>query len=443
MLLFILLNNTIGLAQENPDFPIGPPNIVIFLSDDHSAEDVGYLGNRDVTTPVIDKLASEGMIFTKAFAASSVCSPSRSSIFTGLFPHRHGCDVISGQIFDNKEIKTLPEYLSEVGYRVGLAGKTHVYPKEAFPFEYLERHEIQQFLNANKEDPFCLIVAYNNPHEPYFNKKNGTRSRSIHAKEWMPNTPETKALIAGYYDNVENLDNEIGTSLYWLKEMDALENTIQIYTSDHGSGLPFAKWTLYEQGLRVPLVIKWKDVIKPGTRSDAMISLVDLLPTLLAATGSSKTIKNIDGENFLPVILGEKDNHRTFICATYTNRELNDGNKYPIRSIRNERFKLILNFNYKEPFSIRMTTRPDTRAIIGGYRAAESWKRISRDNDFAAKRYHEFKNRPKFELYDLENDPYELDNLIDHTQYERIAQELKDELKKWMSQQNDPMLKNM
>ncbi len=416
------------------------PNIIIFLSDDHGADDTGYTGNTDVSTPVINKFAEEGMIFSHAFAPASICAPSRSAIYTGMYPHKNGGHQQSCRINDG--IKTLPVYLTDQGYRVALAGKIHVKPEAAFPFEYIGLNEVPSFLESIEKQPFCLIISYYTPHEPYFNKKNGVPFNRLSPKGWMPDTPETRKLIAGNYDNVENLDNEIGTSLYWIEKAGLPDNTIQIYTSDHGSGLPYCKWTLYEKGLHVPFIIKWDGVIKPGTKSDALVGLVDILPTILEIAGVSIP-ENLDGKSLMPLITGKAKTHHEYIYAAYTNLGVNEGNRYPIRSIRNERYKLLINFNHQEPFSIRNITRPDERSVICGYRVLQSWKEISESDSFAGERFNKFHIRPKFELYDLNNDPFELNNIADQEGYKKIQIELIEEMRKWLIDQNDMIIKEL
>jgi N-sulfoglucosamine sulfohydrolase len=427
---------SLGIAIINTVSAQNPlkPNIVLLLSDDHGAADMGCAGNPDVRTPVMDQLATEGMMFDRAFAPASVCTPSRSAIYTGLYPHRNGCHQNHGNI--DTGIKTLPEYLLAQGYRIALAGKVHVAPEPSFPFEYIERHEIPDFLASAKKEPFCLIIAYNSPHEPYFNKKNGISYRNIKAKEWLPDTRETRMLTAGYYDNIENLDQEVGTSLYWLEKAGIADETMVIYTSDHGPGLPFGKWTLYENALHVPLIIKWNGIIQPGTRSDALVSLVDLLPTLTEMAGR-QTPDDLDGKSLLPLIIGESNTHHEYTYAAYTNKGVQDANTFPIRSIRNGQYKLIVNFNHEEPFTIRMTERPDDRAVVCGYRVLESWEMAIKKDSFAADRYQQFRYRQRLELYDLKNDPFELENLAGQVNHRTIQQTLIKELKKWLYEQGD------
>lgn len=412
------------------------PNIILLLSDDHGAEDLMCMGNKDVSTPFMDQLASEGIIFTNAFAVSSVCTPSRSSLYTGLYPHRNGCHQNHSEI--NAGVKTMPMYLAELGYRVGLAGKVHVAPEDAFPFEYIDRRDIPDFLQTDGAQPLCLVVAFSQPHEPYFNKKNGLPFRSIQPKAWLPDSPETRMLTAAYYDNVENLDHEIGSTLYWLEKYVDMDNTIIIYASDHGPGLPYGKWTLYEKALHVPLIVKWKGVLNPAERIDISVSLLDLLPTFMELAGYA-TSSDLDGKSLLPMMLGDENSQRDYLFAAYTNLGVQDANTYPIRSIKNQRFKLLVNFNHNEPFTIRMTERPDERSVICAWRVLESWRKAADDQFFALDRYRFFRYRPRIELYDLEDDPYELKNLSDKPDMEAVKTELISELKQWMETQGDTL----
>jgi len=412
------------------------PNIILLLSDDHGAGDMGAMGNSDVATPFLDQLASEGTIFTHVFATSSVCAPSRSSIYTGFYPHKNGCHQNHGEI--NRDIKTMPAYLGELGYRVALAGKVHVGPENAFPFEYIERSDIPDFLQSTGSQPLCLVVAYNQPHEPYFNKKNGVSPRSIQPKSWLPDTPETRSLTAAYYDNVENLDHEVGSTLYWLEKYLDMDNTIIVYTSDHGAGLPFGKWTLYEKGLHVPMIVKWKGNPNPPAQIDEPVSLLDLLPTFMQWAGATR-LPVLDGKSLLPLMVGDSYSRQPYLFAAYTNLGVQDANAYPIRSIKNLRYKLLVNFNYQEPFTIRMTEKQDDRSVICAWRVLESWKNASNKQDFARDRYNVFRYRPNIELYDLEKDPYELNNIAEMSELVQVKEELLRELNRWMRDQGDAL----
>ncbi len=431
LILLIILRFSLSAADEKKR-----PNIILFLSDDHGAEDTGCYGNKDLKTPVIDQLASEGIIFTHAFSPTSVSAPARSALFTGLYPHRNGCHKNHGSI--SPGILTLPHYIKPLGYKVVLAGKRHINPEEAFGFTYIDRDQIPQFLSKIDETPFCLIVSFNSPHQPYFNHKDGYVD--IVPKQWLPDTQETIKYTAAYYDHVAILDHELGACLYWIERF-GFSNAIQIYTSDHGAAFPFAKWTLYNQGIRVPLIIKWKDKILAGTENHTFISIVDILPTIVEMAGGNIP-ENIDGKSLLPVINNETNQLHDFIYATYTNIGVEGANEYPIRAILNSEFKLIVNLKWENGFHIKRMDAPDERALIDNFSILQSWMRKG-SNTSAYKRAIYHWQRPFIELYDIKNDPNELRNISHKTRYSNTVKHLLSELTDWMAKQNDPFTEQL
>ncbi len=419
----------VSIAQQRPD-------IVLFLSDDHGQEDAGCYGNPDVKTPVLDQLAREGMRFTRAYTPVSVCAPSRSALFTGLYPHRNGCDRNHGAVLDH--IRSLPHYLANAGYEVILAGKEHIKPRSAFPFRHMERHEVPDYLNQKSDGPFCLIVSLNAPHQPYFNLKGG--HGHIHPKPWMPNTPETVQYTAAYFDHVALVDQEIGAVLYWLERSGRSENTIQCYLSDHGPAFPFAKWTLYEHGIRIPLIIKWPGMVNPGSTSDALVSMVDILPTLLDMAGIDH-MPTLDGKSITPVLRQEGIAVHDAVYACYANLGVQGANDYPIRAVITERYKLIVNLRSDSAFALQAMDRPDRRAIIDAHAVLQSWT-ASTDAWTNERAYH-YRTRPVVELYDLAEDPHELTNLAMARSRRQVVLQLYQQLTDWMEGQRDPLWSQM
>lgn len=413
------------------------PNIIIFLSDDHGAEDAGCFGNPDLKTPVIDQLATYGVVFTNAFSPVSVCAPSRSALFTGLYPHRNGCDKNHGSI--RPGIQTLPGYLKPLGYEVVLAGKKHISPEESFDFSYIERHQIPAFLAEKNEKPFCLVVSFNTPHQPYFNMKEGF-GRNIVPKKWLPDTKETRLYTTAYYDHVTLLDNELGACLYWIEKY-GYSDAVQIYTSDHGPAFPFAKWTLYNQGIRVPFIVKWKNKVLPGTVNDALVSFVDILPSIVEIAGG-ESAENIDGKSLVPLLQNKTGKLHDFVYATYTNTGVAGANEYNIRAILNSKFKLIVNLNHKNGFHIKRMDLPDERAVIDSYSVLQSWiKKGTGTPTYERAMFHW--NRPFIEMYDLENDPYELVNVASEEKFSDKKALLLSELMEWMKNQKDPLTEEL
>ena len=407
------------------------PNIIIFLSDDHGVEDARCLGNPDLKTPVLDHWAAEGMVFQRAYAPTSVCTPSRAALFTGLNPHKNGCDRNHGSI--DPGIKTLPDYLKPLGYRVVLAGKKHISPEDQFDFEYMELDDVPDFLSSIRGTPFCLIVSLNAPHQPYFNHKGGYSG--ITPKSWLPETDQTLRYSAAYYDHVNILDHELGAYQYWIEKY-GYADALQVYTSDHGPAFPFAKWSLYEHGIRIPLIVKWPGRISPGTTNASLVSLTDLTPSLVEIAGG-QVPDSLDGHSMVRHFNHQEPVDRKYLYATYTNQGVNGANVFPIRAILSRDWKLIVNLQHENEFHIARMDEPDERAVIDSYDVLQSW--LEHESSAVRQRARHHWQRPAIELYHLKNDPDELVNLSMDAEYESIQQSMMIELLNWMESQNDPL----
>ena len=205
---------------------------------------------------------------------------------------------------------------------------------------------------------------------------------------------------------------------------------IFLHTSDHGSQWPFGKWTLYDYGTRVPFIVSWPGVIESGTRTDAMVSWVDILPTLLDAVGE-ETPKNLDGRSFLPVLKGEKKHHRERIFVTHTGDK--GVNVYPSRSVRTEDWKLIWNPHTEFAFA----THSDLYRKVGAGAYWTEWVALSKKDAAARAILDRYYQRPEWELYHVGKDRWELKNLSgDPAQSKRLVG-LKKELQEWMKKQGD------
>ncbi len=418
------------------------PNILMILSDDHGIMDTGCYGNSVIHTPHIDRLAAEGLQCQRAFTPAAMCAPSRSSLFTGLNPHSHGCYMNHGSI--RNDIRTLPHYLQEVGYNVGLAGKTHIKPREAFPFEYrdLNIDTIRSFMRSSQNEPFCLTVATNDPHAEKIGSRRGFRPSDLYNPQEVPlppylvDTPETREQRAGYYDLVTRMDTFLGKILDTLEELALTENTIVIYASDHGASFPFEKWTCYEAGLKVPMIFRWPGKIDAGKSTDAMVSFIDILPTFVDFAGGNPGEKNFDGQSIRQLLLGKSQEHHHHIYGTHTTEGIVNGSYYPVRSVRDDRYKYIQNINSPGKFT-NIITASENQAGWG------SWTEKAQNDPFAAQRVRLYQKRPREELYDLKHDPFEMTNRASDVAYADIAQQLKLKLRDWMESENDPELKNM
>lgn len=404
----------------------GKPNILIIFGDDHSQGDLGCYGNKLVQTPNLDRIAAEGMRCTSVFTATAMCSPSRSTMYTGLYPHRHGCHMNHGAV--RAGTKSIPHYLGQLGYRVGLAGKTHIKPMEAFPFKRIPGKDkdldfagIDDFLSDG--NPFCLVVASNEPHSPH--RKARVRAEDVVVPPNVVDTPETREDFAAYYADIEHLDRQVGQTLALLRKRGMDENTLVIYAGDHGYHY-FAKWTCYDAGLRAPFLARWPGTIKANSVSEAMISFVDILPTLIQVAGG-KPVPALDGRGFLPVLNGTETKHHDMICGAHTTRGIKNGSTYPIRCVRTRDYKYIRNLAPANTFENVLTRGPEW----------EAWKRKAQTDSFAASRVKMYQHRPAEELYDLRSDPWELVNKAGEPgQTGRLAS-MRSMLTDWMKQQGD------
>lgn len=242
------------LGKAPPD----PPNIVLFISDDHSQRDLGCYGNKAVRTPRIDALAQEGMLLHGVFTMSAMCTPSRSVLYTGLSPAHNGARENHSTVF--RGTKTFPHHFGALGYRVAMAGKGHVGYDVDFPMEYMPytgglNPDVEGFLSADDERPFFLVVSSAQPHAPHEHGR--FAPDQVPLPPSLVDTPALRHTLAGYYGDVELLDGEVGEVLDLLDRLGVADDTLFIYTSDHGYGL-FAKWTCYDAGLNVPFIARWR-----------------------------------------------------------------------------------------------------------------------------------------------------------------------------------------
>ncbi|MFN0078352.1 MAG: sulfatase [Prosthecobacter sp.] len=412
-----------------------PPSLVVFLSDDHGQLDSTPYGSKEVRTPNMQRLADAGMTFTHAFIASPSCAPSRAAMLTGLMPARNGAE--NNHTFKRDDVASLPEVLRQLGYQTAAFGKVAHGGKDVqrHGFDVLaEQHDaafVEKFLKErDAAKPLCLFVGTHEPHVPWA-KLEGYDPAKVTLPPKFVDTPETRESRARYYTDVTTADTQLGELMDLAKKYLVPANTLFLYTSDHGGQWPFGKWNLYDAGARVPFLAAWLGVIKPGTRTDAMIQWIDLLPTLIDAAGG-KAPEGIDGLSFLPVLRGESTTHRNVIFTTHSG----DGsmNVYPIRAIRTADWKLILNLHPEFAHTTHIDKSPNIRSGLPYW---TSWfNKAQTDPEAAAivKRYHE---RPAVELYDLHADPAELNNLAAEPAQSIRMKELRAQLETWMRGQSD------
>lgn len=410
------------------------PNLVFIVADDCTFRDIGCYGGQ-AHTPHIDALAKEGMRFTRCFQAAPMCSPTRHNIYTGLYPVKSG--AYPNHTFAREGTKSIVHYLQPLGYRVALSGKKHISPGTVFPFEYsgkgnnpdLDAIDTLVAECAEQDTPFCLFACSNEPHTPW-NKGDPSAypPEDIVLPPYIADTPVVREQFAKYLAEVTYYDSQVGQILDLLDRHDLRDNTLVMVVSEQGNSLPFAKWTCYEMGLGSIMITRWPGRVKPGAITDAMVEYCDVTPTFVEAAGGTPD-PVLDGKSFLPVLTGERSTHKTHTYGIMTTRGINNGSPfYPIRSVRDEQYRLIWNLSSEETFLNACVKSPSFQSMV---EAGEAGDKLAQQ---LTRRY---KHRPEFELYDVVKDPMNMTNLAAQPRYAEVVTELKAKLDTWMREQGD------
>jgi len=405
------------------------PNMVFIIADDCTYRDIGCYGGQ-AYTPNIDKLATEGMLFTQCFQAAPMCSPTRHNIYTGQYPVKTG--AYPNHTHVNPGVKSIVHYLKPLGYRVAQTGKKHIGPREAFPFEYLSTKDNNPDFEAvdaffadcqKKRNPFCIFICSNEPHSPW-NKGDPSRydADKLKLPPYFVDTPETREAMTRYLAEITYFDGQVGEALDLIDKYGFRDNTLVIVVSEQGSSFPFGKWTCYDTGLQSAFIARWPGKIKPGTVNHALIEYVDIAPTFVEVAGGTPA-PELDGKSLLPVFAGKQE-HKKYVYGEMTTRGINNGSDYfGIRSIRSKQFKYIWNFTPEMEFKNAGMSSEVFKSWVAKAEAGDA---------DAAEKVRRYKHRPAEELYDITKDPYEWNNLANNPEYAKIKAELRAELKKWM-----------
>lgn len=417
------------------------PNIVVVVADDLLSSELSCYGGQNLTTPNIDLLAKEGVKFTNNYASSAMSVPIRASMYTGLYPTRHGSYQNHKDTYRN--VKSITDYMPTTGYRLGRTGKQHPGPASVYRFEEIPGFTvdcvsptanftvdgIREFINRNA-NPFCLFVCSIHPHMPWTwgNPKEFDPDKLV-LPPIYPDSPGLRNQYCKYLAEVRSLDNEVGAVLEVLRQTGKLDNTLIIFLGEQGPQIPGGKWTCWNPGVSSALVARYPKQIKAGSTSEAIVQYEDVLPTLIDAAGG-KPIDGIDGWSFLPALYGKKKDHRKWAYGIHNN--IPEGTPYPIRSIRDKRYKLVVNLAPESGyFEKHLMDGRDPKSFW-----AEWMKAVV--NDQKAKWLNDrFVKRPEIEFYDMQQDPWELNNIAGDPRHKGRIALMRKELQKWMDQQGD------
>lgn len=463
-------------------------NVVVIVADDLGLQ-LGCYGDKQAKTPNIDKLAAEGVRFTRAYCTTASCSASRSVLMTGLFNHatgHYGHAHSDGHFSTYDSVRTLPVMMAEAGYRTCSIGKYHLAPEATYHFETYRNEGIQGARNSvrmaqnakdwltEKDDrPFFLYWCSTDPHRAAQGFANSPKddfypgatparfkADEMQVPSWLPNAPESRQEWAEFYEAINRLDQGVGVLLQALKDAGHWDDTLVMFLADNGPPFPGAKTTLYDPGARLPLIVRDPTVrvsseSSPVRTTDALVAWVDITPTILDWCGvtpkpappvvprenggspeGARPAKNakmqpvtFHGRSFLKALTDEHASQHGFgeVFGSHTFHEITM--YYPMRSITSGKHKLIFNIAHELPYP-----------FASDLYASPTWQMALKTKlpVYGLRSTSAYIYRPRFELYDLEADPDELKNLADAPQQAKLIGELKDKLKAWQKQTRDP-----
>ncbi|MEM8735314.1 MAG: sulfatase/phosphatase domain-containing protein [Planctomycetota bacterium] len=334
----------------------------------------------------------------------------------------------------------MPQVLGRLGYQTAAFGKVaHGKSAKDYGFDVFDikksipqvRESVSKFLNEREDErPLALFVGVEDPHVPW-PKESTVDPKAMQLPPQLLDTPRTRVQRSRYLQEVIDLDAYLA-ELRELVDRHLGEDHLFVFSSDHGAQFPFGKWTLYDEGTRVPLVVARKGHIAAGNETHAMVSWVDLLPTLIDVAGGDVP-GDLDGKSFQAVLDGKATDHRERIFTTHSgDRKMN---VFLSRAVRTDRYKFI--FNPHPEFAF--TTHIDLllRETSGDY--FKEWTKAAEGNATASGIVGRHHGRPMYELFDLEKDPYELKNLAGSEGFKAIEAELRSELMNWIASQGDEL----
>ena len=433
----------------------GRPNILLIVAEDMSSR-VGAFGDPLAQTAAIDELASQGVSYTNVFTAAGVCSPSRAALITGVHPISTGTQHMRTSNYNYEavppaEVKAFPELLRAAGYLTANVAKTDYQFGDPFTIwdinagSMAEPPDLAVWRQLPTGQPFFAMINLMSTHESRLatpdTSEDGrfgalvkrfkesvaqvqsvTDPDQVEVPPYYPDTPEVRKSIAQLYDNIHFMDGEVEQILANLKADGLADNTLVIWTTDHGDGLPRAKRSVYDSGLKVPMIIRFPDGQGKGSVQSRLISFVDLAPTILTLAGA-EVPDFIQGRDFL----GGPE--RDYI---YGSRDRMNETPDRVRAIRDERFEYIRNYQPELAYYFRPLEFRDMFPVM-----QELWKGHNEGSLSPQQEFYFTTPRPQEELYDTQSDPYEIKNLADDPEYSTRLERLRKQMDQWLARVGD------
>lgn len=413
------------------------PNILWISCEDMSPNLAAY-GDPLAHTPTLNALARQGTTYKRAFATSPVCSASRSAIITGMYPASFGAQHHRSSVPLPDGVDILPTYLREAGYYCTNNAKTDY----NFPMPDNAWHDSSNKAHwRNRPDsaqPFFSVFNFNVTHEgrvflpekkflqetPDVSATRRLRPDQVTLPPYIPDTPTARADWARYYTMIAQLDVQVKNLLDELHADGLSTNTLVVFFSDHGMGMPRGKRWLYDTGLHVPLIIRWPGTLKPGSTNEELLTLADLAPTMLAVAGLERPA-HMHGRAFLT---GSRQPEPEFVFAT---RDRMDDVHDMSRSVRSRDFKYIRHFYPDRSYMMEIAYMEQNRTL-------SEMRTLAADGLLTGPATLYFEpGKPREELFDLRNDPWEIRNLAADNDYATTLTLMRRELDTWMEQIDD------
>ena len=411
------------------------PNFIIFIADDISWDDFGCYGNKDVKTPNIDKLAEEGLIFKNMYLTTSSCSPSRNSIITGRYPHNTGAPELHSQ--PPMDMKTFIFELKESGYFTVSSGKFHMgdYARKSFDIIHEGRKDnglggeakwVSSIEKRPKDKPFFLWYASHDAHREWGeNKFSGTHNpENLNPPEYLVNDGPTRKDLADYYDEIKRFDYSIGQVINTLKEQNIYENTFIIVMADNGRPFPHSKTRLNDQGVKTPFILVYNDG-KFNGETQSLVSSIDIAPTILDFAGL-KIGENYQGKSFKKLLEKPEIEFRNFVFAEHNWHDFESHG----RMVRSNEFMYIENKRnqYAQRGPLDAINSDTYASLLSKFNSGDITE-IQKDIFISP--------RPREEFYEIKNDLFQRENLIDNKKYIEKIKELKLVLNQWKNDTGD------
>ena len=428
--LWMLLTLTI---PGMPSFAIeAPRGVIVFIADDQGEGDAGCYGNTSIRTPNLDALAKAGMRFENAFLTTSSCSPSRSSILTGRWPHNTNAEDLHTPL--PAEQKTVAQYLQTAGWYCAAIGKWHLGNNEKQHWdtivpcggEQIGAKAVQAFKNRPQDKRFFFWIASTDPHRGY--RPNAIPQphdpQQVRVPAFLPDHPQVRTDIALYYDEINRFDKAVGDVLAAVDDDGLSEDTLVIYMSDNGMPFARAKTTLYDSGIRTPFLVRWPKQVAPQSVQPHLLSSIDIAPTILELAGVPQT--TMQGTSMLPLLAGKG---APIHDAIYAEANWHDYEQFT-RAVRTRRYKLVHNYYHDQP----LWHPADSVNSI-------TWKAMLELHAKNALPPHQAylmqAPRPQEELFDLEADPHEFTNLAQDPNYQEVLTRMRGKLDAWREMTDD------